>query len=58
MTEKDRWIRNTADFTFRAVGVIVLLVIAEAFVDFNWTVVGIGVLVWWVLFCSLRTPKS
>ncbi len=56
MTTGERWMRNTADFTFRAVGVLAILGIAEIFTDFNWGLVLGGLAVWWFFFCCFRTP--
>ncbi len=56
MTTGERWIRNTADFMFRAIGVLAILGVAEIFADFNWVLIFAGLAVWWFFFCCFRTP--
>jgi len=58
MTTGERWQRNTADFLFRMFGILVILLIAEIFTDFNWKLVWAGMGIYWFLFCCFRTPNG
>ena len=52
-----KWQRNSADFVFRLIGILIPLGIAEIFIDLNWKIVGIGLITYYVFFCIFHTPN-
>jgi hypothetical protein len=54
----DKWARNTVEFMFRMFGILVLLLIAEIFTDFDWIIIWAGMGIYYVFFCSTHTPRS